>query len=111
MTTAYESVISDDQLAELSLLVTSKGFTLAAACEELCEDVIDAESDEATATMNELDDAAEQESFLGEHEAAAAAINNQGFEEQIRYLYDAFDFNILKTRVLEVVANLESKRV
>ena len=110
MTSAYESVISDDQLAELSILVTSKGITLAAACEELCEDVIDARCDEAASINDYTPDRTNDESVLAGKEAEDSTINNQGLEDQIRYLYDAYDFDIVKTLVLGVVANLKSGR-
>jgi hypothetical protein len=112
MTTSYESVISEAQLNELSLMVTSEGFTLGAASEELCEDVIDAKSDDATDILNNCDDddaEEDHESVLQFAEEDASEINNDGFSEQIRYLYDHSDFDIVKTLVLVVVANLKSK--
>jgi hypothetical protein len=109
MATEYESAISEAQLNELSLLVTSQGFTLAEASEELCEEVIDAKCCLASDIVNDLDDDDsddEVEHVLRRAEEGASEINNQGFQEQIRYLYDCNDFDIVKTLVLTAVENL-----
>ncbi len=108
MANTYESVISEAQLKELSLIVTSAGFTLGAASEELCEDVIDAKCDDAT-DGEYYDEDGEVESALCYAEGKASEINNDGFEAQIRYLYDCNDMDIVTTLVREVVANLKSK--
>ncbi len=107
MANTYERVISDAQLNELSLIVTSAGFTLEAASAELCEDVIDAKCDEAT-NGDYYDDDGEVETAICCAEAKASAINNDGFDEQIRFLYDSNDFDIVKTLILAVVENLKS---
>jgi hypothetical protein len=108
MANTYESVISEAQLNVLSLIVTRASFTLEAASAELCEDVIDAMCDDAT-DGEYYDEDDEVESALCYAEGKASAINNQGFDEQLRYLYDCNDMDIVTMLVRDVVANLKSK--
>jgi hypothetical protein len=105
MTSNYDSVIPEAQLSELSLLVTSEGFTLEAASKELCDDVLNAL----------VGDSYEEEDVKGTAayyaKGWAEGVNDDGFEEQIRCLYDCYDFDFVKTSVLDAIAALKSAPV
>lgn len=103
MPNSYESVIPEFRLNELCLLVTSEGFTLEDASKELRQDV----DSEMLSDFDDDDDviATPYHYAVGE----AEVINDDGFIEQLRYLYDCNDFAIVKTLVLAAVENLKSQ--
>jgi hypothetical protein len=102
----YENVITEFEISALRRLVIDEGLTTEAVSARLHETVTNALCE--AATPEDYDDDEELESALHYVYGDAEVVNDAGFLEQIRCLYDCSDFETVKDWVLEAIGNLKS---